>query len=112
MTEITEGKAREIARDEIEKAHDGNIWQIVRTLKELQDRKEKKLAGRNPSYIKTHIEEFEDETCKILVRAKPSKITISQLTEAGFFVPINIFDIREYAQFASLEPEFFEVEIK
>ena len=67
---------------------------------------------RNPQHIRDYAKEWENDTCKILIKEKPSKITISRLTEAGFFVPIDIFDISEYVARSSFESELFEVEIE
>ncbi len=66
----------------------------------------------DPTYIRTHIKELEDETCKILTKAKPTTITISRLDEAGFFVPMEIIDISKYVARSSFESELFEVEIE
>ena len=54
-----------------------------------------KASSISPSYIRTHIKEFEDETSKILTKEKAS--TISHLDGGvGCFIPIMIIDVSEY----------------
>jgi hypothetical protein len=67
----------------------------------------------NPTYIRTHIKELEDETCRILTKVKPITITISKIDkELGCFIPIEIIDISEHVSYSSLESELFEVQIE
>ncbi len=64
-------------------------------------------------YIRTHIKELEDETCKIISKGKATKITISQLDEeTGCFWPIQIIDITECKFKLGGNPELFEVEVE
>jgi hypothetical protein len=66
----------------------------------------------SPAYLKSHIEELESKTCKILTKENASTVTMSKLSEAGFFVPILVIDVSEYNSSSFCNTEFFQVEIE
>ncbi len=66
----------------------------------------------SPEYLRTHIKELEDETCKIINKAEAIKITISKLDEGiGCFVPIAIIDVSEYNSGSFCNTELFQFEV-
>jgi len=66
----------------------------------------------SPVYIRSHLKELEDETCKILSKRNASTVTISKLDETGFFVPIMAIDVSEYNSGSFCNTELFQVEVE
>ena len=67
----------------------------------------------NATYLRSHIEDLEKKTCKIIVKEKASKVTISKLDEgAGCFVPIATIDVGEYNLGSFCNTELFMVEVE
>ena len=72
-----------------------------------------KAGSIDLAYIKTHFKDLEDETCKIVIKEKASKITISHLDEvAGCFIPIMVIDVGEYNSGSFCFTELFQMEVE
>ncbi len=72
-----------------------------------------KASSIDLAYIRTHIKELEDETCKIVIKEKASKITISYLDEVvGCFIPMMVIDVGEYNSGSFCNTEFFQMEVE
>lgn len=72
-----------------------------------------KASSIDPAYIRNHIKELEDETCKIVIKEKASKITISHLDEAvGCFIPITVINVSGYNLDSFCNTELFQMEVE
>ena len=67
----------------------------------------------SPAYLRAHIKELEDETCKVLTKENVSTVTISKLDEGvGCFVPIMTIDVSKYNSGSFCNTELFQVEVE
>ncbi|MBL7062489.1 MAG: hypothetical protein ISS54_07115 [Dehalococcoidia bacterium] len=80
----------------------------------IEDTNNQAVIARSisPAYLRAHIKELEDETCKILTKENASTVTISKMSEAGFFVPIMVIDVSEYNSGSFCNTGLFQVVVE
>ena len=81
----------------------------------IEDTKNRAAIARSisPAYLRSHIKELEDETCKVLTKENAATVTMSKLHEGvGCFVPIMTIAVSKYNSGSFCNTELFQVEVE